>query len=201
VKHKSTRLVLNHWSQLCGERPAPTRSEIDPAVIRHALGDTFMLAADFIGGIRFRLAGTRVCALFGREIKGESFNAFWSEASRARIAAIADAAVNEAAGIVAGVTGRTGKGAESELELLLLPISHDARTRVRALGTLVPMAPSYWLGEQAVVELELQTLRYIGPPQTGNGSPRFQSGAAQHTRHGFVVYSGGREIRPNNRTN
>jgi hypothetical protein len=61
------------------------RSEIDPAAIRHALGDTFMLAADFIGGIRIRLAGTRVCALFSREIKGEPFNALWTEASRRRL--------------------------------------------------------------------------------------------------------------------
>ena len=81
-----------------------------------------MLAADFIDGIRFRLAGTRVCALFGREIKGERFNALWSEASRAQIANISNAAVNEAVGAVAGVTGRTEKGAETELELLLLPI-------------------------------------------------------------------------------
>jgi len=74
-----------------------------------------MLAADFIEGTRFRLAGTRVCALFGREIKGERFNALWGEASRAQIANIGNAAVNEAIGAVAGVTGRTEKGAETEL--------------------------------------------------------------------------------------
>jgi stage V sporulation protein SpoVS len=41
---------------------------------------------------------------------------------RAQIANISNAAVNEAVGAVAGVTGRTEKGAETELELLLLPI-------------------------------------------------------------------------------
>ena len=59
-----------------------------------------MLAANFIDGIRFRLAGTR--ALLGREIKGESFNALWNDASRAQIANIASAAVNETIGAVAG---------------------------------------------------------------------------------------------------
>ena len=129
MKHTSTRLIFDHWNRQRGGRSAPTRSEIEPAAIRHALGDTFMLAADFIDGIRFRLAGTRVCALFGREIKGERFNALWSEASRAQIANIGNAAVNEAVGAVAGVTGRTEKGAEAELELLLLPIGHDGRAR------------------------------------------------------------------------
>jgi hypothetical protein len=68
VKHTSTRVVFEYWNRQRGQRSAPTRSEIDPAAIRHILGDTFMLAADVIDGIRFRLAGTRVCTLFGREI-------------------------------------------------------------------------------------------------------------------------------------
>ena len=79
MKHTSTLLIFEYWNRQRGDRSAPMRSEIDPAAIRHALGDTFMLAADFIDGIRFRLAGTRVCALFSREIKGEPFNALWTE--------------------------------------------------------------------------------------------------------------------------
>ena len=45
----------------------------------------FMLTADFVDDIRFRLAGTRVCALFAREIKGEAFNSLWSETSREHV--------------------------------------------------------------------------------------------------------------------
>ena len=139
-----------------------------------------MLSADFIDGIRFRLAGTRVCALFGREIKGEGFNALWSEASRAQIADLVIAVVNEASCVVAGVNGRTEKGAETELEMLL-PLGHDRRTRVRALGTLAPLVRPYWLGEDAVVELELRTLRHIGPAQTGVAVPQFQKRGPAHT--------------------
>ena len=201
MKHKSTRLIFEYWNRQRGDRPAPSRSEIDPAAIRHALGDTFMLAADFIDGIRFRLAGTRVCALFGREIKGEPFNAFWSEKSRAQIADIGSAALNETVGAVAGVTGRTTEGEETELELLLLPIAHDGRTRVRALGALSPLVPPYWLGEAPVVELELQTLRHLGVTQTDVAVSRFRSGAGLRMRHGFLVYSGGREIRSGDATN
>ena len=143
MKHTSMRLLFDYWNRQRGERSAPARSEIDPGAIRHALGDTFMLSADFIDGIRFRLAGTRVFALFGREIKGEGFNVLWSEASRAQIADLVIAVVNEASCVVAGVNGRTEKGAETELELLLLPLGHDGRTRVRALGTLAPLVRPY----------------------------------------------------------
>ncbi len=77
--------MLDYWNDRRSNRPAPDRADIDPAEIRQALGDTFMLAADFVDELRFRLAGTRVCALFGREIKGESFTALWSEDSRGQI--------------------------------------------------------------------------------------------------------------------
>ena len=79
MKHPSTRAVFEYWNKKRGSRPAPERADIDPTEIRHALSDTFMLAADFVDQLRFRLAGTRVCALFGREIKGEAFAALWSE--------------------------------------------------------------------------------------------------------------------------
>ena len=64
-------------------RSAPTSIRL---AIRHALGDIFMLAADFVDEQRFRLAGTRLCALFGRELKGESFSTSWSDSSRNELA-------------------------------------------------------------------------------------------------------------------
>jgi hypothetical protein len=142
-----------------------------------------------------------VCALFGREIKGELFNAYWSETSRARISNIVGAAVNEAIGAVAGVTGRTEKGAKAELELLLLPVARDGRTRVRVLGSLAPLMVPYWLGVESLVELELQTLRHIGAAQTEVGIRQIRNDAGQPVRHGFLVYTGGREISPGDGTN
>ena len=127
----------------------PTRSDIDPADIRHVLGDTFMLAADFVDDIRFRLAGTRVCALFAREIKGEAFNAQWSETSSEHIEDLLAAVINEKIGVVAGIIGRTEDGAEVELELLLLPLAHAGQTRVRALGVLAPLDPALLAGRTA----------------------------------------------------
>jgi hypothetical protein len=53
------------------------------------------------------------------------------------------------------VIGRTENGAETALELVLLPINQDGRTRIRALGLLAPLAPPYWLGEDPIVDMEL----------------------------------------------
>src|SRR5262245_42878527 len=195
MKHASTRTLFDYWSQRRGVRQAPARSDIDPGDIRHVLGDTFMLAADFVEGIRFRLAGTRVCALFAREIKGEPFNSLWSEASREPLETLLAAVLSENVGVVAGVLGGTLDQTEAELELLLLPLALDGRTRIRALGALAPLTPPYWLGERAVTELNLRTFRHVGAGQSGAGARRFGLAHEEpQTRHGFLVYSGGREL-------
>jgi hypothetical protein len=201
MKHVSTRTVFEYWNRLRRNRPAPARGDIDPAAIRHALGDTFMLAADFADQLRFRLAGTRVCALFGREIKGEVFAALWDAQSAQTIEELSTIVTGEAAGAVAGVTGRTEDGAGTEIEMLLLPLAQNGRTRVRALGVLVPTVPPYWLGANPVTALELVGLRHIEQQVKSGGAHRFGRAAdVGRQRHGFVVYSGGLETPPGERT-
>ena len=63
-------------------RSARNRARGHPRV----LSDAFILALDAARGHPFRLAGTRVCALFGRELKGEPFLGLWAAASRTIIA-------------------------------------------------------------------------------------------------------------------
>jgi hypothetical protein len=201
MKHQSTRTVFDYWNMKRGNRPAPERADIDPTEIRNVLSDTFMLAADFVDQLRFRLAGTRVCALFGREIKGEAFAALWNETSCKAIEDLLADVTNEATGAAAGLTARTEDGAEADLELLLLPLAHVGHARIRALGVLAPTVPPYWIGAKPVVELELGTVRHVGPGAESRLAPRLVAAATgSQIRHGFVVYSGGRETPSGERT-
>ena len=194
MKHQSTRAVFEYWNKKRGTRLAPRRADIDPTEIRHALSDTFMLAADFVDQLRFRLAGTRVCALFAREIKGEAFTDLWSEASHQSIDDLLAIVNDETTGAVAGVTARTEDGDKADLELLLLPLALVGHTRIRAIGVLAPTTPPYWLGAKPVVELTLGTLRHTGTDADRGIAPRLVPAAAgSRVQHGFVVYSGGRE--------
>ena len=201
MKHASSRVVFEYWNKKRGTRPAPERADIDPTEIRHALSDTFMLAADFVDQLRFRLGGTRVCALFGREVKGEAFAALWSETDRKAIDDLLAIVTDETTGVVAGLTGRTDDGAETDLELLLLPLAHIGLARIRALGVLAPTIPPYWIGAKPVVELTLRTLRHIGTDAESRIAPRLVAATdGVRVRHGFVVYSGGRETPSGERT-
>ncbi len=194
MKHQSTRAIFEYWNKKRGTRPAPARSDIDPVEIRHALSDTFMLAADFTDQLRFRLAGTRVCALFDREIKGEAFAELWSGSSRKSIDELLAIVTHEAVGVVAGLTAQTEDGAKADLELLLLPLTHIGQARIRAIGVLAPTISPYWLGAKPVTELTLGTLRHTGVDADISIAPRLIPAAGgSRVRHGFVVYSGGRE--------
>jgi hypothetical protein len=154
-----------------------------------------MLAADFVDGIRVRLAGTRVCALFAREIRGEPFKSLWSAASRELLETLLSTVLSENVGVVAGVLGRTQDRTEAALELLLLPLALDGRTRIRAIGALSPLTPPYWLGERAVTELDLQTFRHVGLGLSDAGARGFGLACQEpQTKHGFLVYSGRREL-------
>ena len=193
MKHSSTRAVYAHWNERRGDRPAPERGDIDPAQIGRALSDTFMLAADYVEDQRFRLAGSRICALFGRELKGESFLALWRMADRKIVADMLAIVAEESLGAVAGLIARTADGNAAELELLLLPMVHKGHARLRSLGVLAPIAVPYWLGTCPATELELGALRHIGPELERVDSPRLQPAPeGSRVRHGLVVYDGGR---------
>ncbi|TIN14099.1 MAG: PAS domain-containing protein, partial [Mesorhizobium sp.] len=71
--------LFHYWNRLRDGRPAPKRSEVEPADIKSLLADTFILEKDTRGEAVFRLAGTRLCAVYGRELKGFSFPSLWRE--------------------------------------------------------------------------------------------------------------------------
>jgi hypothetical protein len=193
MKHSSTRELFSYWNQQRGERPAPERGDIDPIAIRHALGDIFMLAVDFVDEQRFRLAGTRVCALFCRELKGEPFSALWNKASRQPIQDLLAIIAEDSTGAVAGVSGRAADGAIVDLELLLLPLAHQGHARIRALGVLAAADVPYWIGQNPVQELELGSVRHVSRELERVDFPRRTlTPDGGRLRRGFMVYQGGR---------
>ena len=193
MKHSASRTLFAHWNERRGARPLPERGEIEPAAIRGALGDTFILGAEPGEDLRFRLAGTRVCALFGRELKDEGFTALWDAGHHAAMRRLLVAVAEEEIGVVAGARGRTPEGFSCDLELLLLPLRHRGRSGRRMLGALAPLAVPVWLGASRLEPPSLGSLRYLSETL----EPAVPSSAAvsfrrEQPRRDFVVYEGGR---------
>src|SRR5581483_10967665 len=116
MKHPSTRELFEYWNKQRGRRPAPERNDIEPGAIRRVLADTFVLAFDTAKGHPFRIAGTRVCAAFGRELKGEQFVGLWDEPSRTLVRDLVHIVAHEAVGVVASAACANAEGARLDLE-------------------------------------------------------------------------------------
>jgi len=181
-----------YWNELRGVRQAPERGEIDPGAIRGVLGDTIMLAREPDRAATFRLAGTRVCALFGRELKTEAFQPLWDTASRRDLDDLLDHACDESIGFVAGAMAHVDDGEPAALELLLLPLLHRGASDGRLIGTLAPMSRPAWLGMQAACTLMLTSWRHVGPQIDQGIVPRFADIPAEIDGRGWSVHDGGR---------
>ena len=134
-----------------------------------------------------RLAGTRLCALFGREIKGELFLDFWASSSADHGRSCVDS-FRRMHRHGRGGHGQNEAGEVVELELLLLPLGVRRPSFARAIGVLAPLKVPAWLGATPIGPLTLGGRRHIGAEFEKRLMPRFM---APRGRRGFKVYDGG----------
>jgi hypothetical protein len=189
MKHAASRELYAYWEERRGKRSAPERADIEPSAIRGVLSDTFILALDRKAGHPVRLAGTRVCALFGREIKGEPFLDLWAAASKPIIGSLIAILADECTGTVAGVSAQNRAGEPIDLEVLLLPLATRRASFARSIGILAPLQTPAWLGVNPVGLLSLGSRRHVGAALERRLLPRL---ILPRSRRGLVVYEGGR---------
>ncbi len=190
-------MLFAYWDALRGERAAPERGDVKPGGLRHILADTFVLSLDGSGTARFRLAGTRIGALFGRDLREVPFARLWPEPDD--VDALVAIVVEDTAGLVAGLLGTNETGSELPLELILLPLRHRGRPDLRILGALSPASIPSWAGLVPLARLSTRSLRIIEPSSGGvaagestDPAAALPVSAARARRDLFVVHEGGR---------
>lgn len=204
MRHAATRELYAYWDRIRGGEPAPRRSAVEPGEIRRILADTFILEVLARGDYPVRLAGTRMCALYGREIKGAAFLGFWSEADRQEIVTAVSGICKDAAGAVIDVDLVSARGRTVGGEFLLLPLRHGAVSRDRILGCLATERRPYWAGADPIAGQKITGVRLIHPdrrrpPGSASGSRLvslppafFRSGPGRRHGHLFVLDGGRR---------
>jgi hypothetical protein len=182
MKHPSSREFFAYWNAKRGDARAPDRSEIEPGAVRELLGDIFVLSYDNEAGYPFRVAGTRVSALLGRDLKDASFSALFTPDSRREIEDIITYVAEEMLPAIAGVTAASEDGTAAHLELLLLPFNNRAHAPVSLTGVLAPFEDE--LG--TISDFKVTSWRYLHQPQ--KLVPRALRKLA--IARGFMVYEG-----------
>jgi hypothetical protein len=162
MKHPSTRDLYAYWDKQRAGAAAPDRNAMEPGPIRHLIGDSFVIGCDQGARFPLRVAGTRICAMVGRDLKGEDFLGLWAHASRGQIEDFLGIATEESLATVAGVTGFTDKRSPVYLELLLLPFAPSVLAPQSVTGSLVPLTVPVEHEHCSLRDLSLTTWRHAG---------------------------------------
>ena len=157
MKHSASRELYEYWNRVRGSQKAPHRGAIEPSDIRRVLADTFILETVNRENFGVRLAGTRVCSIYCRELKGTNFFDLWKADDRSAMATLAAAVVT--------IEAKTARDQSVAAELILLPLRHSGPIFDRVLGSLAVLERPYWLGTEPVVAQTIASLRLIWPDE------------------------------------
>lgn len=199
MQARSTQVLYAYWNDLRGTRTAPRRLEIEPARIGDVLHETFILERAAPHQYHYRLAGTRVCEMFGNELRGTSFLEGWDADDRSQITHAIGSALSLGAVIVLEFEASTADHQRSAwFEAVLLPLYHLQPEANRLIGTISCLKVQSWREGDRLVAKRLAKLDTIWP----DGRPRValdplnrQAPFLPEIRHARLVRSDRRQFR------
>lgn len=204
MQQRTSNLLFQYWDGMRRGRIAPYRYEIEPSKIANLLPETFIAETAPGGGYRIRLAGTRICDQFGRELRGCNLLEFWSLPDREGLASALHNVATDGAVAVAWISAAREDGRRAEFEMTLMPLVHTDKTISRILGCLTAIEPPVWLGADALRVFEIRTVDIFWPdglPQAllrnDHGTPKEPAAAElggeiiSDARRRFRVLQGG----------
>lgn len=163
MRQNSPRTLYNYWNQVRAGRLAPQRLEIEPSGIAGILSETFMLERVDAQTYHFRLAGTRLCELFGKELRGTSFMEGWGEEDRRVLLHLLVLISEQAAGACLTIEGEGDDRHRAEFDAMLLPLVHRGNKINRIIGAMSAATAPHWLGSDPLRILRLKRHQIVWP--------------------------------------
>lgn len=191
MQEPTSSQLYAYWDGIRNGRIAPCRFEVEPAKIAGLLGETFIAECAGLLTFRFRLAGTRVCQQFGRELRGVDFMSLWSPHDRNAVGSLVRSVVKDGAVGHGTFLACTDTNREAAFEFTLMPLIHTGASINRLLGSMTTIEPPFWLGAEPLTRLEAMELHLHWP----DGTPSFMANngaeVARRARRRFRVVEGG----------
>lgn len=161
MRQTTSTEIFTYWEHIRGNADAPMRNLIQPSAISHILPELFILENTVDDNPRFRLAGTAICNLMGREIRGENFAGLWAGSQQEDPVRIAAGVMTHVVPALINSTGYCISGRSMTFEMVLMPLLTSGDTCDRLLGCLASAAPSAWLGNERLEFLALDRSRLL----------------------------------------
>ncbi|MGE7369420.1 PAS domain-containing protein [Neorhizobium sp. NPDC001467] len=132
--------LFSYWLELKHDDRVPPQRSFKPARVRHLLPDLFILGKNDVGAVSFRLAGTRLCAVFGSELRGRPFAGLWHKSQRRHANLGIQTIMARGRPMVTDVTGIAADRVH-HYQLVLLPMRSGETETDRVLGAILPCQP------------------------------------------------------------
>lgn len=204
MRERTSQLLYSYWNEVRGERVAPRRFEIEPSRIAGILPETFILERRDRRDYVFRLAGTCVCDLFGKELRGSGLVPLWSDDDQEALVRVLESVCKEGAAGVVGIEARDETGERAaQLEMLLLPLVHSDDEISRLLGSLSIADVPAWLAAQPPAQVSIRSFQLVWPDgrphailqRTARQAPFLKqppgTRVVHSNRRAFRIYEGG----------
>jgi hypothetical protein len=204
MKQRTLFTLYSYWNEVRAGRLAPRRLEIEPSRIAGILAETFMLERIDQATYPYRLAGTRLCEVLGKELRGTNFLDGWSDQDRPVLERLLASVCDQGAVVRLTADSGTDPRHRVELETILLPLLHAGMTVGRIIGATSAASTPHWLHGDVALTHRLVRHELIWPDgrphsvieRSGKQAPFLAEPANTRTanalRRQFRVLDGGR---------
>ena len=163
MKHRTLFTLYTYWNQVRAGRLAPRRLEIEPSRIASILAETFMLERMNPSTYPYRLAGTRLCELLGRELRGTNFLSGWSEQDRPTLERLLGSVCEQGAAVTLTADSGFDEQHRIETETIVLPLLHAGSSVGRIIGATSAVSNPHWLHNRGVLTHRLVRHEVVWP--------------------------------------
>ncbi len=199
ILHPGSRTLFRYWEGLRGERAAPDRAELDLFKIRDQMPNLFIMERNPARqSYKWRLAGTRLCAMWRQELTGKDVFQNWHAFERDMAVRLLDGVVGSMQPCVMRFRLQTSLNHTIPTEMLCLPIRAHSGDAIHVLGAIMPFSDTNTMGYDSISRIELLSARAIWTeplpgdplsPKSGHASARpfanfrvIEGGKSGHTR-------------------
>jgi hypothetical protein len=162
LENQGVSELFLYWNRLRGGAVAPQRNAIEPMDIKAQLADTFILENGLRDDATFRLAGTRVCATFGRELKNFTFYSLFQETDLSIMKRLIQSCFKEKSVSTISFEGTTKSNRSLIFDCIFLPLAGDGASQ-RIFGAIFSREKPYWLGADIIVNCKVTSVQVVDP--------------------------------------
>jgi hypothetical protein len=197
ILHPGSRALFRYWEAVRGEMSAPPRDWLDLQKIRTLVPNLFMIERRQGRGYVWRLAGTRVCELWGVELTGKPALTQGDRFERETVNRLLDGVIDTHQPIVLRFRLNSSSGLSIAAEFVGLPLRARHGEATYVFGVIMPFREVSWPRHDQVTTFELSAARTIWTePVPGAREFLLSRSPSGNSQHAFHIINGGRASEP-----